>query len=110
MSDETAKSPILSPKQKKYLKGLAHSLSPVVLIGKEGLSSRIIHTINAELVNHELIKVKIGNTSGLEKNSTCRAITDQTDGALVQLIGKTIILYKSNPKKDKEKRIRLPKN
>lgn len=109
MSDETVKEQSLTSKQKKHLKGLAHALSPVVLIGKEGLSPSIIKTINAELINHELIKVKIGNTSGLEKHSTCTAITEQTEGALVQLIGKTIILYKSNPKKDKEKRIRIPK-
>lgn len=109
MSDKTDTAEGLSQKQKKHLKGLAHSLSPVVLIGKEGLSSGIIQTINDELLNHELIKVKIGNTSGLEKHSTCSAITDQTEGALVQLIGKTIILYKANPKKDKEKRIRIPK-
>ena len=109
MSDKTVKAEALSQKQKKHLKGLAHSLSPVVLIGKEGLSSGIVNTINAELLNHELIKVKIGNTSGLEKHSTCVAITEQTEGNLVQLIGKTIILYKANPKKDKEKRIRLPK-
>jgi len=110
MSDDKTK-PVISitAKQKKFLKGLAHSLTPVVLIGKEGLSSGLTNTIIAELLNHELIKVKIGNTSGLEKISTSQIIAEQSQSALVQLIGKTIILYKPNPKRPKDKRIRLPK-
>ena len=60
-------------------------------------------------MNNELIKVKIGNNCGLEKNSTSTTIAEQTASALVQLIGKTIILFKPNPKKPKDKRILLPK-
>ena len=109
MSDDTNAVPSITAKQKRFLKGLAHPLSPVVLIGKEGLSSGLINTVNAELLNHELIKVKIGNTSGLEKNSTSLSIAEQSQSTLVQLIGKTVILYKPNPKRAKDKRIRLPK-
>jgi len=110
MSDE--KKPMvatLSSRQKKFLKKLAHPLSAVVLIGKDGLSPGITNTVKAELLNHELIKVKIGTTSSLDKNSTSQTIAEQTESSLVQLIGKTIILYKSNPKKPKDKRIILPK-
>jgi RNA-binding protein len=99
----------LTSNQKQFLKGLAHSLRPIVQIGKEGISARIIETIANELKNHELIKVKIGSNSGLEKNSTCQTVVDQTASTIVQLIGKTIVLYKANPKRPKEKRITLPK-
>jgi RNA-binding protein len=110
MSDEKKLTVLsLTSRQKKFLKGLAHPLSPLVLIGKEGLSSGITNTVNAELLNHELIKVKIGTTSSLEKHSTSQTIAEQTKSSLVQLIGKTIILYKANPKIPKDKRIILPK-
>lgn len=99
----------LTNRQKQFLKGLAHPLSPLVQIGKEGMSQSIINTITAELSNHELIKVKIGNNSGLEKHSTSQEVAEQTDSILVQLIGKTFVLYKSNPERPKEKRIILPK-
>jgi RNA-binding protein len=101
--------PTLTGRQKQFLKGLAHPLNPLVQIGKEGVSSGIINTVLAELQNHELIKVKIGNNSGLEKHSTSQAIAEQTESILVQLIGKIFVLYKENPELTKDKRIKLPK-
>ncbi len=97
----------LTIKQKKYLKGLAHPLSPVVKIGKEGLTEGLLRTIETELLHHELIKVKIGNNSEVTKTEAAQLIPDQTASALVQLIGKTLILYKANPKRQKDKRIIL---
>jgi RNA-binding protein len=101
--------PALTTRQKQFLKGLGHPLSPLVQIGKEELSPGVIESIKSELFNHELIKVKIGSNCGLEKHSTAQTITEQTESSLVQLIGKTIILYKANPKRAKDKRIILPK-
>ncbi|MGB3212236.1 MAG: ribosome assembly RNA-binding protein YhbY [Desulforhopalus sp.] len=110
MSDKkTQAAPDLTTRQKQFLKGLAHPLSPFVQIGKEELTPGIIETIKTELMHHELIKVKIGSNCGLEKHSSSKAIAELTESALVQLIGRTMILYKPNPKRAKEKRIILPK-
>ena len=49
---------ILKGYQKKYLKGLAHGLKPVVFIGQKGLSRNLIGSIHDALDTHELIKVK----------------------------------------------------
>jgi len=105
---DTASTP-LTGKQKKYLKSLAHPLLPVVQLGKEGLSAQAIAAADVELTRHELIKVKIGNNSGLEKEATAAALTNATGGHLVQVIGKIVVLYRENPKREKEERIRLPK-
>jgi RNA-binding protein len=99
----------MTTRQKQFLKALAHPLSPLVQIGKEGMSQSIVNTMNAELLNHELIKVKIGNNSGLEKHSASQEAAELTGSILVQLIGKTFVLFKSNPDKPKDKRIILPK-
>lgn len=101
-------SPALTTRQKQFLKGAAHSLSPLVQIGKDGLSRGVIDSIRKELLHHELIKVKIGNNSGLEKKETSVDIAQKSGAVMVQLIGKTIVLYKENPKRSKDKRIKLP--
>jgi RNA-binding protein len=106
---EKKSQPTLTTRQKQFLKGLAHPLSALVQIGKDELSPGVIESIKTELLNHELIKVKIGSNCGLEKHSSSQTIAEQTDSVLVQLIGKTIVLYKANPKRAKEKRIHLPK-
>ena len=51
--------PELSIKQRKFLRGLAHSLKPVVFVGKAGLTEGVTEQINIALFDHELIKVKV---------------------------------------------------
>ncbi len=109
MTKSKVKQQTLNAKQVRHLKSVAHHLKPVVQIGKEDLSESVIATTKLELLNHELIKVKIGNNSGVDKKEAATMISQITGGALVQLIGKTIILYKENRKLQREKRIILPR-
>ena len=50
----------LSTKQ-KHLKGLAHPLKPVVMLGNNGLTEGVLAEIEQALEHHELIKVKIAS-------------------------------------------------
>ena len=109
MSDKEKEPVVLNTKQKQYLKGLAHPLNPLVQIGKEGLSPGLLAMTSQELLRHELIKVKLSNNSGLDKHATSEEIAEKTGSILVQLIGKTFVLYKENPKKAKDQRIYIPK-
>ena len=99
----------LSNRQVKFLRGLGHKLSPLVLIGKEGITDQLVNALKVELANHELVKVKIGNNSSVKKNDAAEMLPEMTASSLVQLIGKTVILYRPNPEKAKDKRIVLPK-
>ena len=47
--------------QKKYLRGLAHGLKPVVQIGKEGITEGVIRAVDEGLFRHELIKIKFND-------------------------------------------------
>lgn len=110
MTESKKASPsLLSNKQIKHLRGLGHKLSPLVLIGKEGLNDKILQAVETELDNHELIKVKIGTNSSVDKKEAAEIVPKSTRSAPVQLIGKTLLLYRANPKKPKDKRIYLPK-
>ena len=105
---EKTAGPILSSKHKKFLKGLGHSLSPVVVVGKEGLGEKIVTATKLELGRHELIKIKIGKSSPASKQETAELLTVGSESSIVQIIGNTILLYKKNPKIDKDKQIKLP--
>lgn len=112
MSEKKKETPLatLTTKQKQYLKGLAHPLNPLVQVGKDGLSAGLVSMADQELLHQELIKVKLGSNCGLDKHLASNELAERTKSNLVQLIGKTIVLYKPNPKKPKDKRIYLPKN
>ena len=95
---------ILTSKQKQYLRGLAHSLQPYIIIGKHGLSTSSIESIDKSLTDHELIKVrvKIGN-----KKIFAPIIEEKTFSTIVGSIGKILILYRQ-AENEEDSKIILP--
>ncbi len=94
--------------QKKFLKGIAHSRKPVVVIGQGGLTDSVLKALDEALEHHELIKVKfIEYKEKNEKQSIVGAIVEETGALLVGIIGHVAILFR--PAKDPEKQsIHLP--
>ena len=95
----------LSTKQKQHLKGLAHSLKPVVQLGSNGLTEAVLAEIEIALKHHELIKVKIASEDRETKVLITDAIIRETGAEKVQVIGKTLILFRQT----EERKIELPR-
>ena len=49
----------LSSSQIRYLRSLAHGLSPVVLLGNKGATAAVVKELDQALAIHELVKVKL---------------------------------------------------
>ena len=96
----------LSNKQKQFLKGQAHSLKPVVLLGSNGLTEGVVMEIQSALEIHELIKVKVPTDDRETKALIFEAIVRETGATKLQTIGHTIVLYRQSV----EKKIHLPRN
>jgi len=92
--------------QRRHLRGLAHGLQPVVMIGKEGLSDAVVAKTEAELLAHELIKVRFGDWKD-EKRELLEELTARTRAELVGLVGHVGILFRQN-REPKRRRIRVP--
>ena len=88
---------MLNSSQKKYLKGLAHSLQPMVLVGKGGVSEGVLNEIGVALEAHELIKVKLNEFKN-EKASLADEMASKLEAELVQVIG--CLLYTSPSPRD----------
>lgn len=95
----------LTTKQKQYLKGIAHSLKPVVLLGQHGLTEGVLAEIDSALQYHELIKVKVAAEDRETKQLIIAAIVRETGAAQVQAMGNMLTLYRPSP----EAKISLPK-
>jgi len=95
--------------ERKYLRGLAHALKPVVLIGQKGLTQEVLESANAALETHELIKVKFQEAKEKgEKAELSKLLEQKTGSEVVGAIGHTIMVYKQQDDPEKRK-IRLPK-
>ena len=90
---------MLTGKQKRHLRALAHPLKPVVQIGKSGLNAGMQKQIDRQLLDHELIKVRILESSPLDHRQCSRELEADDTLELVQVIGKTLVLFRSNPNK-----------
>jgi RNA-binding protein len=95
----------LSGKQKRFLRGLAHPLKPVVQVGQKGLSESLLKQINVQLEIHELIKIKLGQDCPMQKKEASLFIRKEIGATVVQTIGRTLVLYQP---RQKAPEIRLP--
>jgi RNA-binding protein len=83
----------MTGKQKRHLRALAHPLKPLVNLGKQGLSLETRREIESQLLDHELIKCKVLDSCPLSKKECAEEISKQTEIEVIQVIGKTIVLF-----------------
>lgn len=96
---------VLTSKQRQFLRGLSHPLSPIVHVGKGGITESLIAETRKALDSHELIKVRFAiDESGVRKEAATR-LAAATDAHLAGTIGKVAILYRE---RDEDPDIKLP--
>lgn len=92
---------MLTSKQKSFLRSEAHHLQPIFQIGKSGLTDAIIKQIEEALEARELIKVSVLQNCEQDKEEIADVLSEQASLEVVQIIGKTIVLYKESTEKKK---------
>ncbi len=87
----------LTPKQRQQLKGAAHRLAPVVLLGAGGLTDAVVREIDRALAAHELIKVRVPGDDRAQRDEIFRTVAERLGAARVQMIGKLLVLFRPRP-------------
>ena len=96
--------------QKRFLRGLAHGIDPVVYIGQKGVSPAVIEAVTDALNRHELIKVKfIEHKERAHKQALTDQIARQTRSAVAGMIGHTVLFYREQ-KDPRKRKIALPRH
>jgi len=88
---------LLTEKQRRHLKGLAHPLKPVILMGNAGLTAAIVAETDRALTDHELIKVRLPGRDREQRDAALAALAERTASAMVARIGHVAVLYRPNP-------------
>ncbi len=96
----------LTGKQKRFLRSLGSTLEPIVQVGKGVLAANLIQQVDEALEARELIKVRVLNNCGEEKERVAERLASATDAHVVQEIGHIILLFRPSKKKPQ---IELPK-
>jgi len=92
----------LSEAQKKYLRGLGHSLKPLVIVGDAGLSESLKAEFESTLAHHELLKVSVRAGDREARDEIIAEMCRDAKAELVQRVGNMALLYRENPEKKKK--------
>lgn len=96
----------LSSNQKRFLRGIAHLLDPVIMVGQKGLTPALLKEFDGALAHHELVKVKLADADREDRAETIDALREASKSELVQTIGRVASFYRRNPRQPK---IELPR-
>ena len=91
--------------ERKRLRGLAHSLRPLVQLGRDGLSPGTLREIERGLASHELIKIRLVGEREI-RAKLADEIALATNSGIAGAIGMVVILYRQQPDPE-ERRIEL---
>lgn len=100
---------MLTSKQRAFLRGMANSYDTILIVGKGGITETVIAQANDALKARELFKGKVLETCEFSSREVADNLAEKTNSDVVQVIGSKFILYRPNPDKKKDERIRLPK-
>ena len=86
----------LTARERSHLKARAHSLEPSVVVGHGGVTDGVAAEIDRALNARKLIKVKILAERD-QREELAAAISTRTDSAIVQQVGKVVVLWRPKP-------------
>ncbi len=86
----------LTGKQKRYLRSLGNGLKATLFIGQNGVSKTVVEAAVEGLTAAELIKVRLQDGFLDDRKKAGAELAEETGAAVVQYLGKTILLYKKD--------------
>ncbi|KGK82314.1 RNA-binding protein [Stutzerimonas degradans] len=92
----------LTNEQKKHYKSIGHHLKPVLIVAENGLSEGVLAELERALNDHELIKVQFRITEREDRHALMEELCKASRCELVQNIGKMALVYRKNPKANKQ--------
>ncbi|HGA0621438.1 TPA: ribosome assembly RNA-binding protein YhbY [Streptococcus agalactiae] len=94
---------MLTSKQRAFLKSEAHSMKPIIQIGKNGLNDQIETSVRNALDARELIKVTLLQNTDEDIHDVAEVLEDEIGCDTVLKIGRILILYKESARKENRK-------
>jgi RNA-binding protein len=87
----------LTTSQKRYLRGLAHDLKAIILVGQKGVTPALLSEFDVALAFHELVKIKLADDDRESRAESIEQIRASSGAEVVQTIGKVACFFRRNP-------------
>ncbi len=97
----------MTSKQRAYLKSISSTYESIFQIGKSSITPEICAAVDEALTARELIKLSVLKNCADDPNEIARVLAERTRSQTVHVIGKKIVLFRQNTKKE-DRKIKLP--
>jgi RNA-binding protein len=87
----------LSGKDRASLRAEAHHLIAAVHVGQHGITPALVQSLDDALRTRELVKVQLGRQVEVKARDAAQELASAVRAEVVQVIGKTVTLYRENP-------------
>ncbi len=91
---------MLSGKEKRALRAQGNRTVAEVHVGKAGVTPGLLQNIDNALSTKELVKVKILRSCPQDKEMVAQIIGEQLHAEIVQILGRTLLLYRPLPEEE----------
>ena len=99
----------MTSKQRAYLKSISSTYDPIFQIGKSSITPEICDAVSEALAARELIKLSVLKNCADDPKDVAEVLAERTRSNIVHVIGRKIVLYRPNPKKE-DRKIILPRD
>lgn len=90
---------MLTGKQRRYLRSIAHDYRSIIQVGKNGINANLIDTLESALNAHELVKINVLQNCMDNIKELAADLAETTNSEIVNIIGRTIVFYRESEKK-----------
>ena len=98
---------MMTSKQRAYLKSISSTYDPIFQIGKSSITPEMCDAVSEALTARELIKISVLKNCADDPKDLAQLLAERTRSQVVHVIGKKIVLFRQNPKKE-DRKIKLP--
>jgi RNA-binding protein len=85
----------LTNSQRRFLKGRAHALKPVITVGNAGVSDSLLEELDVQLKSHELLKLRLRVDERTARDECIAQLVASSGAELVSRVGNVAILYRA---------------
>lgn len=99
----------MNSKQRAYLKGIASTYESIFQVGKSSITPEVCNAVDEALSARELIKLSVLKNCADDPKDIAQILAERTRSQVVHVIGRKIVLFRQNTKKE-DRKIILPRD
>jgi RNA-binding protein len=86
----------------RQLKKELNPEKPTLWIGKNGIASDLVEEANRQLQDREVVKIRVHRIVTLSVKEVADIMASKTESTVIEVKGRTLVIYKPNRGEDKK--------